>query len=216
MSENNFLGIYGGTFDPIHLGHLSAAKEVAESLAMSEVRMLVSATPPHRQQPALSAQQRFDLLSLALKGQNLLVADDSEMIRSGYSYMVDSLAWYKKQQVKQSLALILGIDAFNGLKSWHQWQDIIKLAHIVVTDRADSDTEIAKELVSFVDKYRVYEKNKLRQVPSGLLYIQKVTPKAISSTKIKETIAASGSLEGLVPASVAETIRVNNFYKPNN
>lgn len=206
------LGIYGGTFDPIHLGHINAAREVAEALEMSQVRLLVSATPPHRQQPVLSAEQRFKLVCLAAEGQSLLIADDSEIVRPGFSYMVDSLKGYREKRPDQPLALILGIDAFNGLKSWHNWQGIIKLAHIVVTDRADSDVGVLNELQEFVETHQVTAKVQLQQKTHGLLYFQTVTPLAISSTAIKQALSEQLQVDEMLPASVAQSIKTQGFY----
>jgi nicotinate-nucleotide adenylyltransferase len=160
----SFIGIYGGTFDPIHYGHLSAASEVQQSLALDEVRMVLSAQPPHREQPVLSANDRFSLLTLALKGYPRLLADDCEMKRTGPSYMVDTLLHYRQQMPASSVVLILGVEAFNSLTSWYRWEKIIQLAHIVITDRAGFDNQIERTLAEYVDPFLTDDKSQLKHL----------------------------------------------------
>ena len=215
--NSGLLGIYGGTFDPIHLGHLHAAQQVQQVLHMDEVRMVVSARPPHRQPPVLSAAERLCLVQYALEGQTSLVAENCELMREGLSYMVDTLAELRQQMPNRPIALILGMDAFNGLKSWHNWQQIIKLAHIVITDRPNSDTSLEKaideSLQGFVSDYQVLSKQQLQQSPSGLVYIQYISPLAISATEIRERLIHNKSVETLVPNKVWQEIKAKRLYR---
>lgn len=210
------LGIYGGTFDPIHLGHLHAAKKVQLALNMDEVRMVVSANPPHRKPPVLTAEQRLMLVKYALEGQTALVAEDCELRRDGPSYMVDTLAELRQQRPTHPIALILGMDAFNGLKSWHNWQQIIELAHIVITDRPNSganlDKSINDSLRGFVSDHRVVRKQKLHQSAAGLIYIQYVSPLAISATEIRERLSQNRPVDSLLPKRVWQEIKAKQFY----
>ena len=129
------MGILGGTFDPVHYGHLRAAVEVGEALELGEVRMLLSARPPHRPQPPASAEHRFEMLRLATGSRGFLVADDSELRRPGPSYMVDTLAGFRERLGDVSLVLIIGQDAANGLDRWHRWRRLFELAHVAVMHR---------------------------------------------------------------------------------
>ncbi|MEH6504443.1 MAG: nicotinate-nucleotide adenylyltransferase [Cycloclasticus sp.] len=208
----SFIGIYGGTFDPIHYGHLSAASEVQQSLALDKVRMLLSAQPPHRKQPILSASDRFSLLSLALSDYPGLLADDSEMKRAGPSYMVDSLLHYRQQLPTSSLVLILGMEAFNGLRSWYRWQEIIELAHIVITDRAGFDNQMEQTLAEYVDQFLTDDKSQLKQLTHGKIYFQPVKPIDISATQIRRLIKDRKPVKQLLPEVCVEEIKRQRFY----
>jgi nicotinate-nucleotide adenylyltransferase len=213
---SGLLGIYGGTFDPIHLGHLHAAKQVLQKLSMDEIRVVVSANPPHRHSPVLPAEQRLVLVERALEGQAGLVVEGCELRREGPSYMADTLLALRQQMPGRPIALILGMDAFNGLKSWHNWQQIIELAHIVVTDRPNANVNLNKavdaSLKDFVEDRQVFSKEQLNQAPSGLLYIQYVRPLNISATEIREQLNQSRSVQRLVPEQVWLEIKENHLY----
>jgi nicotinate-nucleotide adenylyltransferase len=196
----SFIGIYGGTFDPIHYGHLSAASEVQQSLALDEVRMVLSAQPPHREQPVLSANDRFSLLTLALKDYPRLLADDCEMKRTGPSYMVDTLLHYRQQMPASSVVLILGVEAFNSLTSWYRWEKIIQLAHIVITDRAGFDNQIERTLAEYVDPFLTDDKS------------QPVKPIDISATQIRRLIKDRKPVKQLLPDICEEEIKRQRFY----
>tara|TARA_R110002074_G_scaffold402287_1_gene606251 strand:- start:68229 stop:68867 length:639 start_codon:yes stop_codon:yes gene_type:complete len=208
----SFIGIYGGTFDPIHYGHLSAASEVQQSLALDEVRMVLSAQPPHREQPVLSASDRFSLLTLALKDYQRLLADDCEMKRTGPSYMVDTLLHYRQQMPASSVALILGVEAFNSLTSWYRWEKIIQLAHIVITDRAGFDNQIEQSLAEYVDPFLTGDKSQLKQLTHGKIYLQPVKPIDISATQIRRLIKDRKPVKQLLPDVCEEEIKRQRFY----
>lgn len=208
----SFIGIYGGTFDPIHYGHLSAASEVQQSLALDDVRMVLSAQPPHREQPVLSASDRFSLLTLALENYPRLLADDCEMKRTGPSYMVDTLLHYRQQMPAGSVALILGVEAFNSLQSWYRWQEIIQLAHIVITDRAGFDNQIEQSLAEYVDSFLTGDKSQLKQLTHGKIYLQPVKPIDISATQIRRLIKDRKPVKQLLPDACVEEIKRQRFY----
>lgn len=134
------IGVYGGTFDPVHVGHLRAALEVAARLELDVVRMLPCADPPHRGQPMASARHRFGMLQAALAGEARLVADDRELRREGPSYTVDTLRDLRDELgAGVDLHLLLGSDAFRELDTWHEWRQITGLARIVVIERPGSE-----------------------------------------------------------------------------
>lgn len=206
------IGIYGGTFDPIHWGHINAANQVQQKLGFDEVRMVLSARPPHRTQPIVSASDRFSLLGLALQDQPTLYADDCELKRSGPSYMVDTLLHYRKQAPESSIALILGMEAFNGLMSWHRWQDIIELAHIVITDRAGFNNQLETKLATYVEPFISTDKTQLKLLTHGKIYSQPVEPLAISATQLRQLLKNNEPVSQWVPdASLAE-IQRHGFY----
>lgn len=208
-----FLGIYGGTFDPIHLGHLTAASEVQKCLGLDEVRMVLSAKPPHRISPTLTAEERFSLLTLAVQNYPNLVADRSEMERSGPSYMVDTLFGFRQESPTSSLVLILGMEAFNGLMSWDRWEEMINLAHIVVTDRAGFDNQFNPKIEHYVAPFLTVDKSQLRQRTHGKIFVQPVTAANISATQIRQRLKENKTVKNMLTAECLEVINNRHFYQ---
>jgi nicotinate-nucleotide adenylyltransferase len=208
-----FIGIYGGTFDPIHLGHLTAASAVQKEIGLDEVRMVLSANPPHRIAPVLSAEQRFSLLKLAVSEYPSLVADSCEMERSGPSYMVDTLSDFRRKYPNDSLVLVLGMEAFNGLMSWHRWEELIKLTHIVVTDRAGFDNQFEAAVKSYITPFLTKDKSQLKQQTHGKIYCQSVKPLDISATQIRQRIKDKKTVKEMLTSQCLDVINKNSFYR---
>ena len=134
------IGLLGGTFNPVHNGHLRSAVEVRERLALDELRLVPSARPPHRAAPEVTAEQRLAMVQLALAGSDELQVDARELQRSSPSWTVDTLASLRAELGPQAVVFfILGWDAFCGLPGWHRWQELLELAHLVVLQRPDFD-----------------------------------------------------------------------------
>jgi len=207
-----FIGIYGGTFDPIHLGHLTAASEVRKKIGLDEVRMVLSANPPHRAIPVLSARDRFSLLRLAVNDFQNLVADSCEIDRGGSSYMVDTLLNFRQRNPNSSLVLILGMEAFNGLMSWYRWEELIGLAHIVVTDRAGFDNRFEKNINTYVAPLLTTDKSELKQRTHGKIYVQPVTAVDISATLIRQRIKDKKTVKMMLTSDCLNAINKNSFY----
>jgi nicotinate-nucleotide adenylyltransferase len=129
------IGVFGGTFDPVHYGHIRPALSVKEALGLSELRFIPNRNPPHRAQPWLSAGQRLALLHTAVDGIDGVVVDERELQREGPSYMVDTLASLHHEHPDEGLCLIIGMDAFLDIDRWHQWQRLFDYALLVVTHR---------------------------------------------------------------------------------
>ncbi|MGB1244656.1 MAG: nicotinate-nucleotide adenylyltransferase, partial [Porticoccaceae bacterium] len=138
-SVNNMaVALFGGTFNPVHTGHLRIATELAEMLQVSCMRMLPCAFPPHRGAPQASALQRLAMLRAALAHQSLLVADDLELQRAEPSYSIDTLIQVRQQiGPDQPLFFCIGMDALAKLDSWQRWQELLDHCHIVVSSRPD-------------------------------------------------------------------------------
>jgi len=136
------IGLLGGTFDPVHIGHLRSALEVADALALDELRVMPNARPPHRDTPQVSPQQRLEMVRLAVEGITPLVVDDRELKRDKPSYTVDTLELMRAElAADDQLFLLLGLDSFCGLPSWHRWEDLLQHCHILVLQRPDADSE---------------------------------------------------------------------------
>lgn len=206
------VGILGGTFDPVHYGHLRSAVEVREKLGLGEVRMLPSANPPHRAKPAASAEHRLAMLQRATSRQEYLVPDDCEMRRTGPSWMVDTLAEFRAQSADTPLVLIIGQDAANGLDRWHQWERLFELAHIAVMRRPGVPSGYRGQLEEQMRRRGVNDSATLTRSPAGCVMTVEITQLEISSTAIREKAEAGRSLLYLTPLSVIEYIREHGLY----
>lgn len=206
------MGIFGGTFDPIHFGHLRSAFEMLQALRFDEVRFMPAGNPPHRGATVASAELRLRMVRVATEGQHGFVVDDRELRRQGPSYSVDTLAALRSEYPLRPLALIIGMDAFLGLPKWYQWREILQLAHIVVAHRPGwraPDMGPLGELLADRGTHRIGD---LHQAKSGHIYIHDVTQLEISSTEIRELVAAGRSPRFLMPDSVLEVIEESGCY----
>lgn len=195
------LALFGGTFDPIHIGHLSVAWEAAELLD-AEVRLMPASVPPHRSAPTASAEQRVAMLRAALRGQSRLTLDTRELDRSGPSYTIDTLDEFRQEFGDRPLVLLLGADAFAGLRSWQRWRDLFDVAHIGVINRPGVDTFISVELERAVAPRRTDDPAVIREQPAGRVIELTVTPLEISASRIRELLAAGRDPRYLLPAGL--------------
>ena len=140
---NSVLGIFGGTFDPIHCGHLELARELREALGFSAVRFIPAGDPPHRAAPVATAAHRLAMVELAVEGQSGLEVDAREIHSPQRSYTVPTLEELREEDPSRTLALIVGADTFLGLPTWHRWRDVFALAHLVVVPRPGVPLETA-------------------------------------------------------------------------
>lgn len=201
------IGIYGGTFDPIHLGHLRTALEVVEGVGLTELRFLPCHVPPHRPPPRFSPEARLHFLKLALEeAPPFFKIDTRELKREGPSYMVDTLITLREELGEMPLALILGRDAFYGLPSWHRWREILQLAHIIVMERPGVSREPSDELREILARSRRDHPEALKKSPAGLIYFQRVSLLEISGTKIRQLLDQGGSVRYLLPERVYRAV----------
>ncbi len=193
------IGIFGGTFDPVHYGHLRIATELAEALGLTELRMLPSAQPPHRDAPEVSAEQRCEMLALALEGDERLRMDDRELRRPGPSYTVDTLRELRAELGDEvPLYLLLGGDAFLSLPDWYHWRELFTLAHIVVAARPGWEaTAMSAELAAEAEKVIFLPLSRLD----------------ISASDIRTRLAKGLSIRYLTPDPVRRYIEEQGLYR---
>lgn len=212
MKPTGPMGIFGGTFDPIHYGHLRTAFEMLQALRFDEVRFMPCGNPPHRSAPVADAGLRLQMVQVATENQAGFVVDDRELKRQGPSYSVDTLAALRHEFPQQSLALIIGMDAFLGLPEWYHWRELLRLAHIVVAHRPGwraPDMGPLGELLADSGTHRV---NDLHKALSGHIYVHDVTQLEISSSEIRELVALGRDPRFLIPDGVRKLIEQSGCY----
>lgn len=206
------MGIFGGTFDPIHYGHLRTAFEMLQALRFDEVRFMPCGKPPHRGEPKAVAAIRLEMVHVATEGQPGFVVDDRELQRDGPSYSVDTLTALRNEYPRRPLALIIGMDAFLGLPRWYHWQKILELAHIVVAHRPGwraPDMGPLGELLAERGTHRIGD---LHDNQAGHIFIHDVTQLEISSSEIRELVAVGRDPRFLLPDAVRSVIERTGCY----
>ena len=207
------IGVFGGTFDPIHYGHLRSAFEMLQALEFEQVKFIPCGDPPHRGVTFANAQQRFELVELAIAGQDGFFADARELQRDGPSYTVDTLAMLREEFPDRSLGLIVGMDAFLGLPEWHRWDEILDLAHIVVAHRPGWKAPDIGPLGELITEHGTHRVDDLHVETHGRLHIHAVTQLEIASTEIRDLIAAGRDPRFLMPDAVRDAIERMKLYR---
>lgn len=211
------IGIFGGTFDPIHYGHLRTAFEILQALRFGEVRFIPSGDPPHRGATYAAAELRLEMVAAATQREPRFVVDDREVLRDGPSYTVDTLASMREEQADVSMGLILGMDAFLGLSSWHRWEEILDFAHIVVAHRPGWRSPDLGPLGELLEAHGTHRVEDLHETSRGRIHIHAVTQLEISSTEIRELVVAGRDPRFLMPDVVRDVIMNSNCYsKPGD
>lgn len=206
------IGIFGGTFDPIHYGHLRTAFELLQALRLSEVRFMPAGDPPHRDITVASPELRLQMVKAAIGQQPGFNVDDREMRRAGPSYSVDTLAELRAEMPDRSLCLIVGMDAFLGLPKWHQWQDILKLAHLVVAHRPGWRAPTQGPLGELLVDGGTGRVDDLHEAKAGRIFIHAVTQLEISSTEVRNLVASGRDPRYLMPDPVRDIIQRSACY----
>jgi nicotinate-nucleotide adenylyltransferase len=206
------IGVFGGTFDPIHCGHLRTAFELWQELKLAEIRFLPTGSPPHREKLYASPEQRLEMVRAAVADQPAFIVDDREVRRSGVSYSVDTLAELRHEYPQRSLCLLLGMDAFLGLPGWHRWRELLTLAHIVVAHRPGWRAPTTGPLGELMVDHGTGSILALQQERAGRVYVRAVTQLEISSTELRTLITGGGDPRYLVPDAVRKIIVETRCY----
>jgi nicotinate-nucleotide adenylyltransferase len=213
------IALLGGTFDPVHYGHLRFADAARRSLRLPELRLVPARDPPHREGPRASAADRVALLRLAVTEFPGLVVDECEIGREGKSYTVLTLETLRREHPDRPLWFLLGVDAFLGLPAWHRWREIFGFAHLVVTSRPDTHmVQVPPELAAELQARVTLDPTVLCSTPSGAIYFLATPPQDIAATAIRAQLAAGAAgrkaVAPLLPRAVLAYIDRHGLYAP--
>jgi nicotinate-nucleotide adenylyltransferase len=197
------IGIYGGSFDPVHLGHLITAESIKKELNFERLFLLPCCVPVHKNSLHYPSEQRLEMLSLAIKEFPSLEIDTREIDRGGSSYMIETLAEIVKEFKDNTICLIIGMDSFVTFKTWKKWDEFAKLVHLIILPR-NTNQHAQKSLDTFDI---ALDKNHLNNKTSGLLYFSNSELIDISSSDIRGKIASNQNLDGLTPSSIINILQ---------
>ena len=208
------IGILGGTFDPVHLGHLRLAQEVAEALALRVVRFVPGGTPPHRATPQTAVVDRVAMVKLAIDGNPLFMLDERETRRAGPSYTFDTLSELRMELGPACpLVLMMGADAFLGLTSWHRWREIFGLAHVAIAHRPGSGLgDMPAALTREFAQRHTDDTTVVNRVAGGAIVEIPITALDISATAVRAMVRERRSARYLLPSAVFEYINSKHLF----
>jgi len=208
------IGIFGGTFDPIHIGHLRTACELLHRLDLAQIRFVPCQVPHHQKMPSASADLRLRMVRAAVTSEAQFIVDEREWQRHGPSYSVDTLESLRQEFPESVMALIVGMDAFAAFDSWHRWHDILNLAHIIVACRPGS-TVPTGTISELLVRHGASEFSELQADPAGRILVHTVTQLEISSSAIREMVGRGEDPRFLVPEAVRRIIDESGCYAVN-
>lgn len=208
------IAIFGGTFDPVHNGHLRMATEVAEQLACDEVKLIPAGIPPHREANQVAGHHRSAMLALAIEGDDKLTVDDCELKRQGLSYSIDTVINMRDTLGDDAtLSLCMGIDAFSQLHTWNRWRELTDYAHVVVMTRPGFHLPKGGEVFDWWHERIVHDNDELLAVTKGRVMSLALTPLSISSSDLRQRIGEKKSVRYLVPKTVQKYIEQHQLYQ---
>lgn len=208
------IGLLGGTFDPIHIGHLRPAIEAREALDLAEVRLLPNHIPPHRASPLCSSEQRLAMVRLAAAETPGFVVDERELGRDKPSYTIDTLIALRKELPDTPLCFLMGMDSLLGLPSWHRWQELLAYAHLVVSVRPGWQPDYPAEIEDLLHRRQSRDKLDFHRHRHGRIWLCDNLPIELSATRLRTLLAEGRDPRYLLPASVASHIAKHGLYQP--
>lgn len=209
------IGIFGGTFNPIHNGHLALAQTVLDTLHCAQIRVIPAAVPPHKEAPAVTAQHRATMVQLAIQSQPTLVLDTCELDRQGPSYTIETLHLLRTRFSDQALCLMMGQDSYQKLPTWHRWPELLDYCHLLVVHRADKEKTLTLhpehegKLVDIATAPQAFAEQ-----ANGLISFLTQAPPDISSTCVREQLSrAEDAARNQIPPAVWQYIQENRLYQ---
>ncbi|GKX53259.1 nicotinate-nucleotide adenylyltransferase [Budvicia aquatica] len=205
---------FGGTFDPIHYGHLRPVEALAQEVGLQRITLLPNHVPPHRPQPEANAQQRLHMVELAIENNPLLSVDERELHRTTPSYTIDTLEELRTERgAERPMAFIIGQDSLLTLHYWHRWQSLLDYCHLLVCGRSGyADRLDTPELERWLEQHRTTDVNALKQQPNGLIYLAHTPLLDISATDIRQRKRNGINCDDLLPENVQRYIEQQGLY----
>ncbi|WP_337262039.1 MULTISPECIES: nicotinate-nucleotide adenylyltransferase [unclassified Serratia (in: enterobacteria)] len=212
---NTLHALFGGTFDPIHYGHLRPVEALAREVGLSQITLLPNHVPPHRPQPEATPQQRLKMIELAIIDNPLFAVDDRELHRTTPSYTIETLETIRQQRgTALPLAFIIGQDSLLTLHKWHRWQALLEVCHLLVLARPGyHDRMDTPELQQWLEQHRVSDARLLSQQPQGYVYLADTPLLEISATEIRQRRHQGISCDDLLPRAVQRYIELQGLYR---
>ena len=213
----NGIAVLGGTFDPVHHGHLESARAIRDVLSVDEVRLIPSFQPPHRNPPESSAEHRLAMLRAAMIDLPNIVVDDREIRREGVSFTVDTLTSLRREVgLGVPIYFIMGVDAFCTLDEWYEWQEITELAHIVVLQRPGHEMQLSKDMAKWIKGRESANVEELQDNPSRRVCFLELEQISVSSTEIRRAFHCGEVPEAKLPRAVSSYIKSHDLYQREN
>ncbi|EKK5375497.1 nicotinate-nucleotide adenylyltransferase [Morganella morganii] len=214
-ADNRILALYGGTFDPIHQAHINTVKAMAAEAGLEQVILLPNNVPPHRPQPKANAQQRLMMAQLAVNGDPLFRVDDRELHRDALSYTVETLRQYRSEiGSRRPLAFIIGQDSLLSIDTWHEWDKILTLCHILVCKRPGYTLDFPSErLADWFVQHLITTPDSLHKRPSGYIFLADTPLFPISATNIRERLKNGEDCRDQLAPAVQDYILEQGLYR---
>ena len=210
------IGILGGTFNPIHLGHLHLVNQLQAKLSFDSIRFMPAALPALKDTPSVTAEQRAEMVKIAIANQPRFTLDTRELSRAGTSYTIDTLISLREELGNQiSLCWLMGFDAFAHLNAWHRWQELLNYAHLIVVKRPHSEdlSSLNADVKALLESHETKNAEEIKNQTCGKILIQEISALDISSTDIREKIPNKQDLSSMVPEAVLSYIQQHDLYQ---
>jgi nicotinate-nucleotide adenylyltransferase len=208
------IGILGGTFDPIHNGHLFPAREIMQTLHLAELRLMPNHIPPHRAQPVASSDQRLAMARLAAEDLPGFCVDDRELRRTSPSYTIDTLIELRSELPDTPLCFLIGMDSLLSLSSWHRWQELTDYAHLIVSLRPGWTPVLPPAIALFVEQHACPSPQAVHARLAGYVLLMQNQPVELSATQLRTQLAAGPLPDGMLPQKVADYLLKQRIYGP--
>lgn len=206
------IGIFGGTFDPIHIGHVHCALQVLQQCPLEQVRLMPCHLPPHRVTPGVSAQQRAEMVQLAIAEHPQLILETLELEQHRPSYSAISLQQLQQRYPQHKLGFIMGMDAFNQFTSWHRWQDILHCADLIVCQRPEH-SQLSSDSKALLTQHQMFDVQQLQQQQTGRILLLDNPLQDISATSLRQQLAHSKTPPKGLDTAVWNYIQQHQLYK---
>ncbi|MCK8126186.1 nicotinate-nucleotide adenylyltransferase [Pseudoalteromonas sp. 2CM39R] len=207
------IAIFGGTFDPIHLGHINMAQQCVQQCQLDTLYFMPCAIPAHKAKPGISDEHRINMLKLAIDDNPHFAIDYRELNREGASYSLLSLEELRAENPAAPIMFLIGMDSFNSLDKWFKWQEIVKLCHIVVYQRPGQHCQVSGELAAYKENAVTEQLSQLQQAPAGKLFFLNGLQVNAASSEIRKKLHLNDGITELLPTNVSQYIAQHHLYQ---